>query len=262
MSENNRPSLWELLCKFFVLGAGICALCFSLSVLLNQAVATGGTARAAKNLPIYCVDTSANAIALTFDAAWGNEDTAEILEILEKHDIRVTFFMTGDWVSAYPEDVKAILAAGHTLGNHSDNHFDMASLSVTEIQAELQNVHNAVYELTGYEMYLFRPPYGSYNDTLIDTARDCGYYTIQWDVDSLDWKDYGIDSIINTVCDHSHLGNGSIILCHNGATYTADALDEMITHLKNDGYTFVTVDELIYKDNYYMDFEGRQHKNS
>ena len=89
-------------------------------------------------------------------------------------------------------------------------------------------------------------------------AKECGYYTIQWDVDSLDWKDYGVDSIIKTVTEHKHLGNGTIILCHNGAKYTAQALDTLITTLQEKGYTFVPVSELIYRDHYHMNHEGRQ----
>lgn len=120
------------------------------------------------------------------------------------------------------------------------------------------SVHDKVKALTGYEMFLFRPPYGDYDSAVVTTAKKCGYYTIQWDVDSLDWKDYGVDSIIKTVTEHKHLGNGSIILCHNGAKYTAEALDTMITTLKDKGYTFVPLSELIIKDNYHMDHEGRQ----
>ena len=214
-----------------------------------------------RQLPIYCVDTAEKKIALTFDAAWGNEDTAQILEILKKHDVRVTFFMTGGWVESYPNDVKAILAAGHDLGNHSENHKNMSQLSDAEKKEELMNVDEKVRTLTGYEMFLFRPPYGDYDNAVVNVAKENGYYTIQWDVDSLDWKDYGVDSIIKTVTQHKHLGNGSIILCHNGAKYTAKALDMLIATLKNEGYTFVPVSELIYKDNYHMDHEGRQIKN-
>ncbi len=214
-----------------------------------------------RQLPIYCVDTAEKKIALTFDAAWGNEDTAQILEILKKHDVRVTFFMTGGWVESYPNDVKAILAAGHDLGNHSENHKNMSQLSDAEKKEELMKVHEKVRTLTGYEMFLFRPPYGDYDNAVVNVAKENGYYTIQWDVDSLDWKDYGVDSIIKTVTQHKHLGNGSIILCHNGAKYTAKALDMLIATLKNEGYTFVPVSELIYKDNYHMDHEGRQIKN-
>ena len=214
-----------------------------------------------RQLPIYCVDTTEKKIALTFDAAWGNENTGQILEILKKHGVRVTFFMTGGWVESYPDDVKAILAAGPDLGNHSENHKNMSQLSDAEKKEELMKVHEKVRTLTGYEMFLFRPPYGDYDNAVVNVAKENGYYTIQWDVDSLDWKDYGVDSIIKTVTQHKHLGNGSIILCHNGAKYTAKALDMLIATLKNEGYTFVPVSELIYKDNYHMDHEGRQIKN-
>lgn len=215
-----------------------------------------------RELPIYCVETQEKKIALSFDAAWGNEDTAKILEILKKHDVHVTFFMTGGWVESYPDDVKAILAAGHDLGNHSENHKNMNQLSDEEKKEELMQVHTKVQELTGYDMFLFRPPYGDYDNAVVNVAKDCGYYTIQWDVDSLDWKDYGVDSIIKTVTQHKHLGNGSIILCHNGAKYTAQALDTLIATLKNEGYTFVPLSELIYKDGYHMNHEGRQIKNN
>ena len=214
-----------------------------------------------RELPIYCVETDEKKIALSFDAAWGNEDTAKILEILKKHDVHVTFFMTGGWVDNYPDDVKAILAAGHDLGNHSENHKNMSQISDEEKKEELMKVHTRVQELTGYDMFLFRPPYGDYDNAVVNVAKDCGYYTIQWDVDSLDWKDYGVDSIIKTVTQHKHLGNGSIILCHNGAKFTAQALDTLIATLKNEGYTFVPISELIYREGYHMNHEGRQIKN-
>ena len=211
-----------------------------------------------RELPIYCVETDKKQVALSFDAAWGNEDTATILDILKKHNVKVTFFMTGGWVESYPEDVKRILADGHDLGNHSENHKNMSQLSNEEKRSELMDVHTKVQELTGYEMFLFRPPYGDYDNSVINVARECGYYAIQWDVDSLDWKDYGADSIIKTVTQHKHLGNGSIILCHNGAKYTAEALDTLITTLQDQGYELVPISQLIYRDNYHLDHEGRQ----
>ena len=214
-----------------------------------------------RELPIYCVETDKPQIALTFDAAWGNEDTKQIMEVLRKNDVKVTFFMTGGWVANYPDDVKMILAEGHDLGNHSENHKNMSQISDSEIKDEVMKVHEKVKELTGYEMFLFRPPYGDYDNHVIKGVRACGYYPIQWDVDSLDWKDYGVDSIVNTVCSHKHLGNGSIILCHNGAKYTAQALDTLITTLKDKGYEFVPLSQLILRDDYHLDHEGRQHAN-
>ena len=217
-----------------------------------------GQGIAAKELPIYCVDKGEEKkIALSFDAAWGNEDTAKILEILKKNNVRVTFFMTGGWIEQYPDDVKAIAAAGHELGNHSENHKQMSTLSSEECKKELMTPHEKVKKLTGIDMKVFRPPYGDYNDTLITTVRECGYSPIQWDVDSLDWKDYGVDSIIHTVLDHKHLGNGSIILCHNGAKYTAEALEQLIDGLQSKGFTLVKMSDLIYKDHYDINPEGR-----
>lgn len=211
-----------------------------------------------RELPIYCVDTEEPKIALSFDAAWGNEDTQKILDILKKHDVRVTFFMTGGWVEEYPEDVKAICAAGHDLGNHSEHHKNMPQLSDEEKTAELMSVHNKVKELTGVDMRLFRPPYGDYDNAVVKNASENGYYTIQWSVDSLDWKDYSADAIVEKVCQHENMGNGAIILCHNGAKHTAEALDTMITTLKSEGYQFVPISELIYKDHYHMDYAGKQ----
>lgn len=215
-----------------------------------------------RELPIYCVDTQEKKIALSFDAAWGNEDTQTILDILKKHDVHVTFFMTGGWVESYPEDVKAIAAAGHDLGNHSENHKEMSKLGTAECSDELMKVHNKVKELTGQDMVLFRPPYGDYNNNLITTATGCGYYTVQWSIDSLDWKNYGVEDIINRVLNHKNLENGAIVLMHNGAKYTAQALDAVITGLKEKGYTLVPISELIYTENFHMDAAGKQHSDA
>lgn len=211
-----------------------------------------------RELPIYCVDTDEKKVALSFDAAWGNEDTRQILDILKKHDIQVTFFMTGGWVESFPDDVKAIQEAGHDLGNHSENHKNMSQLSDEQKTEELMKVHEKVKILTGEDMELFRPPYGDYDDDVVLNATKNGYFTIQWDVDSLDWKDYGVDSIIDTVVNHKNLGNGSIILCHNGAKYTAQALESLITGLQEKGYEIVPVSQLILKKDYHMDVTGRQ----
>ncbi len=167
--------------------------------------------------------------------------------------------MTGGWIEKYPDDVKSLYEAGHELGNHSENHKQMSTLSAEECKEELMKPHEKVKKLTGVDMQVFRPPYGDYNDTLIDTANACGYYPIQWDVDSLDWKDYDVDTILSNVLNHKHLGNGSIILCHNGAKHTAEALEGLIDGLQEKGYTLVKMSDLIYKDNYEMDVEGRQH---
>ncbi len=218
---------------------------------------TSGNAR---KLPIYCVNTDSPKVSLSFDAAWGNEDTKDILEILSKYDVKVTFFMTGEWIEKYPEDVKAIAEAGHDLANHSMNHKEMSKLSNEQCKEEIMKPHQMVKELTGVEMQLFRPPYGDYNNVVVESANEVGYHCVQWDVDSLDWKDYGTESIINTVVNHKHLGNGSIILLHNGAKYTPGALEAVIVGLQEKGYELVPISQLIYTGDYYMDHEGRQFK--
>lgn len=185
--ENCSPTF-----KSWLIEKCILSFCFLFAVLalikgmeknLPEAVTTSSSVNG-RNLPIYCVETDKKQIALTFDAAWGNEDTAQILEILAKYNVHVTFFMTGGWVENYPDDVKAILAAGHDLGNHSENHKNMSQLSDDEKRQELMLVHNRVKELTGYEMFLFRPPYGDYDNAVIQVSEECGYYAIQWDVDT------------------------------------------------------------------------------
>lgn len=256
-----RPDYQKRVCMMLVRDAAFLLVTVS---LVRGAYSFFGDSVQASNtvgdreLPIYCVETDGKKIALTFDAAWGNSDTQTILDILKKNNVKVTFFMTGGWVENYPEDVKAILADGHDLGNHSENHKNMSQISDEEKKEELMKVHEKVRELTGYEMFLFRPPYGDYDNAVVNVAKECGYYAIQWDVDSLDWKDYGVDSIIRTVTGHKHLGSGSIVLCHNGASYTAQALDTLIKNLKDQGYTFVPLSELIYRDHYHLNHEGRQ----
>lgn len=226
----------------------------------SKAVTVSNTVNG-RELPIYCVETPDKKVALSFDAAWGNEDTQLILDTLAKYNVHATFFMTGGWVANFPEDVKKIQAAGHDLANHSENHKNMSQLSDIECQEELMNVHKKVKELTGIEMELFRPPYGDYDDHVITNAKNCGYYTIQWSVDSLDWKDYGVDNIIKTVTEHKDLGNGAIILMHNGAKHTAQALPTVIEKLQAAGYEIVPISKLIYREDYHLDVTGKQIKN-
>lgn len=214
-----------------------------------------------RDLPIYCVDTEEKKVALTFEVDWGNEDIPDVLDILEKNDVKATFFMTGEWMNKYPKDVKRIAEAGHDLGNHSENHKQMTQLSADQCKEEIMEAHKRVKELTGIDMNLFRAPYGDYNNMLVGTARECGYYTIQWDVDSLDWKDYGTDSIVRAVVNNKHLGNGSIILMHNGSKYTSKALDAVIQGLQKQGYQIVPISQLIYNRDYKVDNNGRQIRN-
>lgn len=243
------------------------AACGVLGLLLLAAAYMGvpraaekvfAVAEGERRLPIYCVQTEKPQVSVSFDAAWGADDTDELLRILKENNVKATFFLCGYWVEKYPEEVKKIAADGHDLGNHSATHPHMSRISSEEIAQELQKCHENVKKLTGVEMELFRPPFGEYDNHVIETAEENGYYTIQWDVDSLDWKEQGAEVEIRQVLEHKHLGNGSIILFHNDAKYTPKVLDTILRGIKEKGFEIVPISQLIHRENFEMDHEGRQ----
>ena len=243
------------------------AACGVLGLLLLAAAYMGvpraaekvfAVAEGERRLPIYCVQTEKPQVSVSFDAAWGADDTDELLRILKENGVKATFFLCGYWVEKYPEEVKKIAAEGHDLGNHSATHPHMSRISSEEIAQELQKCHENVKKLTGVEMELFRPPFGEYDNHVIETAEQNGYYTIQWDVDSLDWKEQGAEVEIRQVLEHKHLGNGSIILFHNDAKYTPKVLDTILKGIKEKGLEIVPISQLIHRENFEMDHEGRQ----
>ena len=214
-------------------------------------------ASAKRSLPIYSVEKQEKKIAISFDCAWGVDYTDKLLETMEKNEIRCTFFAVQFWVEKYPEYAKKIVESGHELGTHSRTHPYMSKLSEKEIRDELTTSSKAIEDLTGQKVTLFRPPYGDYNNLLIDTCKDMNLYPIQWDVDSLDWKNLSATEIAMRIINGAK--NGSIILCHNNGLHTAEAMPLVFSTLKNRGYEFVPIGELIYKENYTIDHNGRQH---
>lgn len=214
---------------------------------------------AQRELPIYSVERKEKVCSLTFDAAWGNEDTQQLIDILKKDNIQATFFVVGEWVEKYPESVKALSDAGHEVMNHSATHPHMPDLSAEQMTAEVQSCNEKIKAITGVQPTLFRPPYGDYNDTVVSTMRSIGMYSIQWDVDSLDWKNPAPSEITNRVVQNAQ--NGSIILFHNAAVNTPAALPDVIEGLKAKGFSFLPVSKLIYTENYTMDHTGRQIPN-
>lgn len=239
----------------FVLGALAVFLACVLAVRASGAYAVffGGTTR---SLPIYSVSRQEKKIAITFDCAWGTEHTDAILSALQAADVPATFFMVQFWAEKYPDYVRKLDEAGIEIGTHSATHSYMSKQTKEEITKELTDSSAAITAVTGKTVELFRPPYGDYDDLLVDTAKELGYYTIQWDVDSLDWKDLSATDISLRII--NNVREGSIILCHNNGLHTAEALPMIFSTLKNRGYTFVTVGELIYRDHYTMDATGRQ----
>lgn len=207
-------------------------------------------------VPIYSVERNDKVISISFDCAWGTEHTDDILNALRVSNIHATFFMVEFWAEKYPEYVKKIDGQGHEIGTHSSTHSYMSKQNAEEIKLELTTSSEAIENVTGKKVELFRPPYGDYDNELIKTASELGYYTIQWDTDSLDWKDLSATDIAMRVI--NGVKSGSIILMHNNGLHTAESVPIILETLKNKGYSFVPIGELIYKDNYTVDGSGRQ----
>lgn len=212
-----------------------------------------------KDLPIYDVSTEERVISLSFDAAWGNEDTQILIDILAEYDIKATFFVVGEWVDRYPESVLALFEAGHEIQNHSDTHPHMTSLDYNNMVAEMNECSDKIEAITGVRPTLFRPPYGDYNDTVVATLREQGYYCIQWNIDSLDWKDPAPSEIVSRVVEKAE--NGSIVLFHNAAKNTPEALPDVIQGLIDKGFSFEKISDLIYTEDYTINHAGTQIKN-
>lgn len=210
-------------------------------------------------VPIYCVDTEEKQVAISFDAAWGGDKTQEIIDVLDEYDCTATFFLVGFWVDKYPELVKAIDGAGLEIGTHSNTHPDMAKLDRATIEQELSLSMKKISDITGKEVKVFRPPFGSYNNTLLNTCSSLGLKAIQWDVDTLDWKGLSAGDVTKRVM--NRVKNGSIILMHNNADNITDSLRLTLDYLTNAGYKVTSVGELIYSQDYHIDANGVQHKN-
>ena len=207
-------------------------------------------------VPIYSVDTSEKKVALTFDAAWGSDKTLKILDLLKSEDVLGTFFLVGFWVESNADKVKEIYDAGFDIGTHSNTHPKMSTLSKSQITHELETSMKLISDITGEKVTLFRPPFGDYHDNLINVAGSLGLKTIQWDVDSLDWKDPAPADITSRVL--KRVQPGSIVLFHNAAKNTPAALPSVIEGLIRQGYSIVPVSQLILRENYSMDHTGRQ----
>jgi len=236
----------------------VCSLALLLAVIffLTGSPRVVGASADDKNLPIYCVERAAKVVALTFDAAWGNEDTQTLIDILNSYGVNATFFVVGDWVEKYPESVKALSEAGNEIMSHSDDHAHFASLSAADIESNINSSNDKIEAITGKRPTLFRCPYGEYNDTVISTIKGMGILPIQWDVDSLDWKGLSAADIQTRVLEN--VKNGSIVLFHNAAENTPEALPKIIEALLADGYTIVPVSQILLTGDYTIDSTGMQ----
>ncbi len=242
------------------IAAGACALAAVMMFWVVNHPAVVGASASTRQLPIYCVQKDYKVLSISFDAAWGNEDTPQLIGILDKYNVKATFFVVGEWVDKYPESVKALADAGHEVMSHSNTHAHFNSLSSEEIIADLNACGEKIEGVTGVRPTLFRCPYGEYDDHVINAVRSMGIEPIQWDVDSLDWKDLSAPEITKRVT--SKVQPGSIVLFHNAALHTPEALPGIIETLLQQGYTFVPISQLILPgtcgQDYSIDHTGRQ----
>lgn len=238
------------------------AICL-MAIIIHQSF--GATAFASiyfgtriKKVPIYCVQTTEKKVAISFDAAWGADKTEQIMDICDEYNVKATFFLVGFWVEDYPETTNLISSRGFEIGMHSSTHPDMTTLNKDKQKLELVQNRDIIYSVTGTKPKLFRPPFGAYNDELIETCEDLDITTVQWSVDSLDWKGLSAGEISSRVC--SRVKNGSIVLFHNNSDNIINGLKMCLEFLIENGYKVCPVGELIYDSGYTINQQGIQIK--
>ena len=209
-----------------------------------------------RKLPIYSVDTKEKKIAISFDVSWGDDRTEDILKILEEQNVKATFFIVGAWIDQYPDKLKMMFEKGHEIGNHSNKHPMMTTISKEKMISEIAMTDAKIMSITGQGTTLFRCPSGEYNNLVVETVESTNHYCIQWDVDSIDWKEQGAEIEYNRIIKKTK--PGSILLFHNDAKYTPENLPKILENLKGQGYEFVKISDLIYKNNYYINEAGKQ----
>lgn len=213
-----------------------------------------------KLLPIYRVKTDEKKVAFTMNCAWNADDIDSILKTLEENDVKITFFMVGDWIEKYPEAVQKIYQAGHEVASHSDTHPHVNNLSYEKNIEEIEKSNDKIEKIIGSRTQIYRAPYGEYNNTVIQAAQDKGYYTIQWSLDTLDYTGLTGEQMWQRL--ESKIKEGDIILMHNGTKHTADSLDMLIKNTKQKGLEIVKISDLIYKENAGIDANGEQYQKN
>ena len=215
-----------------------------------------GVSASQRSLPVYSVERGDKWVALSFDAAWGNEDTQTLIDILDRYGVHSTFFVVGDWVDKYPESVKALADAGNDVINHSSDHAHFSSLSDQQIAENITACNEKIAAVTGVTPALFRCPYGEYDDHVIQGVQALGMTAVQWDVDSLDWKGLSAQEITQRVL--QQIKPGSIVLFHNAAEHTPEALPGILASLQKDGYTILPISQLLLEGETFIDSTGMQ----
>ena len=239
---------------------GAAAVCLAALSLSYCGMAPGGDIMVlarTRELPIYSVEREDRVLAVSFDAAWGGTQTPALLDILDEFGVKTTFFLVGIWVERFPELVQEMVSRGHEIGNHSTTHPQMSRLMDDKIREELRVTSDRVEQLTGRRPTLFRPPYGDYNDRVVTVSRAEGYECVQWNVDSLDWKNRGVQDLVRQATKDNKPGD--IVLFHNDSKYIVDALPAVLKAYQDAGFRIVPVSEILLPGDTEIDHTGRQY---
>lgn len=214
----------------------------------NMPPVGNATAEELKKYNAYFMgDENEKSVYLTFDVGYEAGYTNSILDTLKKHNVKAAFFVVGNYFSSNPDTVKRMHDEGHIVGNHTKTHPDMSSMStIDDFKAQIEPVEKAYKEITGDDLKkYYRPPRGVYNIKNLEDANSLGYKTIFWSVAYVDWEQDNQPShekALSTL--YSRVHNGAIILLHSTSKTNMEILDEFITELEKQGYTFKTLDEL------------------
>lgn len=192
------------------------------------------------------IDPSRKMVAITFDDGPHGTNTQKILDILDNHNAKATFFMLGQNVNSNKEIVKDVYTRGNEIGIHTWSHPQLTKLSEESIRNEVKNTSDAIYNITGYRPTLVRPPYGSFNITVKNVLKD--YSLILWNIDSLDWKSRDEKQIVPLVM--NDVEDGDIILLHDIHSTTVPAVEKIVNQLDEQGYQMVTASELLENKGY------------
>ena len=197
------------------------------------------------NRPIYLVPTSEKMVALTFDISWGQNEVKAILALLKEYGVKATFFLSGPWVTNYPELTLEIKKQGHEIASHGHRHINYSSLPPETVQREVRLAQETIYKVTGVQTIYIRTPNGDYDEKTIQAIRETGHTAIHWSIDSKDWLTPGVPIIVDNVLKKAQ--RGSIILLHasNSAPQTPAALPLIITSLQKQGFQIGTVGQLL-----------------
>ena len=191
-------------------------------------------------------DRSSMKIALTFDDGPHPYRTDEVLNLLEKYNIRATFFVVGENVSYYPEPFKRTVALGHEIGNHTYHHTPLSDTCEKTVMDEISQTDDIIFKTAGFHPKLFRPPEGAYGECALKAAQSMNMRMILWTVDTRDWERPPAQDIVDHVM--KNVRGGSILLFHDymhKSAHTMEALEILIPKLLEKGYKFVTVSDLI-----------------